>query len=417
MPIPRKVTIDALAAAALAAQGKTQIQIAATLDLSQSAVSRLLKDVQDYISIERRFRWERLAPPMEQEVRKRISHREIGDRVAQLAQEHKHPAPTVCVVPMGEVAEIGAKFDTFAAHAAMELRDLLEEVGGRVGVAWGSTLWHTIQALRSILPQRPFRVRTPIEFVPLCGDPLIDWPERYADRTSSRIVSDLSKAVNGDESQPAWLGLVPAFIPSLFKRNEEIRVIDRLIDMVPHYPRIFGPRIAPSRPMPAPIAGDLHMIITAAGPAKRPRGFGRNPLLGLSDSESRLLTENIYGDIGGVLLPRLKDTSGKKGHEPAPHPLVQELTRRWTGLKIEHLKACSTRAFAERSKLRPGVTLLSFGASHVEVVLEAVRQGLVNQLIIGSDLEEAMVKALPYTGTGNGGERTTVPANGIAPAK
>ena len=397
MPIPQRVSVDALAAAALTVQGKTQIEIATALDLSQSAVSRLLRDVQDYIRIERTFHWDRLSPAIEQEVRRRMSHREIGDRVAHLAQEHGQPVPAVHVVPLGDVTESGAQFEMFAAHAAIALRYLLEEVRGLVGVAWGSTLWHTTQALRSILPQRPFRERVPVEFVPLCGDPLIDSQERYADRTSSRIVSELSKAVNGDELRPAWLGLVPAFIPRTFKRNE-IRVIDRLIDLVPQYPRIFGPRIAPSRPMAAPIAGDLHMIITAAGPSKRPLGFGRNPLLGLSDAESRLLADNIYGDIGGVLLPRLTNAPGAKSPEPAPHPLVQELTRRWTGLKIEHLKACSARAFSERSKSRPGVTLLSFGASHVEVVLEAVRQGLVNQLIIGSDLEEAMAEALPRGG-------------------
>src|ERR1035441_10456042 len=276
MRIPRKVSIDALAAAALAAQGKTQIEIAAALELSQSAVSRLLRDVQDYIRIERSFDWDRLTPTVQQEVRRRMSHREIGDRVAGLAREFGQPAPDVHVVPLEAVTELGPQFDAFAAHAAQVLRDLLEEVRGRVGVAWGSTIWHTTQALRSILPQRPFRERIPIEFVPLCGDPLIDSQERYADRTSSRIVSELSKAVNGDEPRPAWLGLVPAFIPRTFKRNE-IRVIDRLIDLAPQYPRIFGPRIAPSRPMAAPIAGDLHMIITAAGPSKRPLGFGRNP--------------------------------------------------------------------------------------------------------------------------------------------
>jgi hypothetical protein len=403
MPISRKASIDALAAAALSAQGETQIEIAKTLQLSQSAVSRLLRDVHDYVRIERSFRWDKLTPSVQQEVRRRMSHREIGDRVARLAEEHGQPAPDVHVVPLGETAEPGPQFETFASHAALALRDLLEEVRGRVGVAWGSTIWHTTQALRSILPQRPFRERMPIEFVPLCGDPLIDSLERYADRTSSRIVSDLSKAVNGDEPRPAWLGLVPAFIPRTFKRNE-IRVIDRLIDLAPQYPRIFGPRIAPSRPMPAPLAGDLHMIITAAGPSKRPLGFGRNPLLGLTDAESRLLAENIYGDIGGVLLPRLSGAPGKRDGEAAPHPLVQELTRRWTGLKIEHLKACSTRAFSDRSKSRPGVTLLSFGTSHVEVVLEAVRQGLVNHLVIGSDVEEAMAKALPRGGGEGGGE-------------
>jgi len=206
-------------------------------------------------------------------------------------------------------------------------------------------------------------------------------------------VSELSKAVNGDEPRPAWLGLVPAFIPRTFK-PDEVRVIDRLIDLVPQYPRIFGPRIGPPGLWP-PIAGDLHMIITAAGPAKRPVGFGQNPLLGLQDKEPEELAANIYGDIGGVLLARLPNGPGEHGQPPEPHPLVQDLTRRWTGLKIEHLEACSRRAFQERSKSRPGVTLLSFGASHVEVVIEAVRRGLVNQLIIGSDLESAMLKALP----------------------
>jgi hypothetical protein len=411
MPVSRKISTDALAAAALAAEGKTQFEIAKALDLSQSAVSRLLKGVQDYIHIERSFRWDRLPAPIEQEVRKRISHREVGDRLARLAREHKQPAPAVHVAPVGEASQPGAQFETFAGHAAMALRDLLEEVRGRVGVAWGSTLWHTTQALRQILPQRPFRERVPIEFVPLCGDPLIDSQQRYADRTSSRIVSELSKAVNGDEPRPAWLGLVPAFIPRTFKRNE-IKVIDRLIDLVPQYPRIFGPRIPPSRPVPAPIAGDLHMVITAAGPSKRPLGFGRNPLLGLTEAESERLAANIYGDIGGVLLPRLTGGPAKKGHEPAPHPLVQELTRRWTGLKIEHLKECSTRAFSERSRSRPGVTLLSFGAGHVDVVLEAVRLGLVNHLIIGSDLEEAIAQALPHGGSGSAGEGLPTPDAG-----
>lgn len=415
MRLSRKVTIDALAAAALTAQGKTQMQIAAALDLNQSAVSRLLKNVQEYIQIKRSFRWDGIPQDVQQAVHRRMSHREIGERVARLAREHGQPPPVVRVMPLGEGQDTGHQFNTFAAQAAVELRGLLEEVRGKVGVAWGSTLWHTIQALRSILPPHPLRERLPIEFVPLCGDPLIESLERYADRTSSRIVSELSKAVNGDEPMPAWLGLVPAFIPRSFTKRSEIRVIDNLIDLAPQYPRIFGPRSPGRRPTQPPIAADLSMIITAAGPAKRPLGFGRNPLLRLSEAESKLLEANIYGDIGGVLLPRLSGAPDKKSGEPAPHFLVQELTRRWTGLKIEHLKACASSAFAEQSASRPGVTLLSFGATHVDVVLEAVRRGLVNQLIIGSDLEEAMAKVLPHDSANGGADGVAAAAS--APAR
>lgn len=90
-------------------------------------------------------------------------------------------------------------------------------------------------------------------------------------------------------------------------------------------------------------------------------------------------------------------------------PLVEELRKRWTGLKIEHLEACSSRAFAERVASRPGVTLLSFGASHSEIVLEAIRRGIVNQLIIGSDLEAALLAALPE---GNAGKQGAVTERG-----
>lgn len=135
------------------------------------------------------------------------------------------------------------------------------------------------------------------------------------------------------------------------------------------------------------------MIIAAAGSSRHPLGFGRNPLLGLSDAESKLLAASIYGDIGGVLLPHRTNPPGKPG-QWLGNRLVAGITRRWTGLMLEHLSACATRAFAERSASRPGVTLLSFGASHAGIVLGVVRQGLVNQLIIGSDLEEALAKAL-----------------------
>ena len=378
--------IDAFACAALFAKGKTQLEIARALNLSQSNVSRLLRDVQEYIRVERAFEWDWLDPSTRDKVRRRISPRELADRLAAFAALHRQPAPEVHVVPVAESDDKGAKFESFAQPAAQVLRELLERVLGRVGVAWGSTIWHTAQALRSTAA-RPFRDQQPIEFIPLCGDPLIDSRNDYADRTSSRIVSELSRTVNGDKTRPAWLGLVPAFIPRRFDKKK-IRVIDELIDLVPQYGRIFGPRQSP--PTEPPLAADLHMIVTAAGPSNRPLGFGGNPLLYLSESEAAILAESIYGDIGGVLLPR-----PEKIAEAGPgRSLVEELTTRWTGLKLKHLRDCSQRAFAEPGASRPGVTLLSFGTDHVDVVLQAVREGLVNHLIVGSDLEPALTREL-----------------------
>ena len=396
MYLSEKQTIDALAAAVLMTQGKTQIQIAQELKLSQSVVSRLLRDAQPYIHVEWKIRWERLDRSYEGKVQERLARREINKRLASLAEKSGTLAPTVHIVSIDENASDGDRFDAFAKQAAGVLRDLLESVEARVGVAWGSVIWETTQALRTLLQQRPIRQGAPVDFIPLCGDPLIDPKDNYADRTSSRIVSELSRAVNGEKVKPSWLGLVPAFIP----RDLDIKEIYEFINRVPPYPRIFGPLMDTrqkkkrSQPQEPTLADDLHMIITAAGPSTRPMGFGRDKLLGLTPVETKLLTDNIYGDVGGVILERRENPSGGPIDEKATK-LVQDLTRRWTGLKMSHLEACANRAFKAQSPSHPGTTLLGLGKLHAEIFVEAIRRNLVNHLIIGSDLEAALVDMLP----------------------
>ena len=215
----------------------------------------------------------------------------------------------------------------------------------------------------------------------------MDSVEVFADRTSSRIASELSKTVNDDKApRPAWLGLVPAFIPRNSFTDKEIKVIERLIDMVPQYGRIFGPRGSAR----TPVAADLHMILTSAGTAEHPVGFGRSPLLKLETREAKMLAENIWGDIGGVLVPKAR------GEQTESHPLVEELTYHWTGLKMEHLGNCSRRAFEQEDPAgaRPGVVLLGFGVDRARLVLEAVRRGLVNHLIVSEDLETAILELI-----------------------
>jgi hypothetical protein len=275
--------------------------------------------------------------------------------------------------------------EAFAAGAAVIIRNLLLGVSHNVGVAWGTTIWHVTQALRVFPPHRGWRSQAPVDFVPLCGDPLLDSSQDDADMTSSRIASDLSKIVNGHGKRSVWLGLVPAYIPRTFN-DRDTKVIQKLIDLVPEYRRIFGP------PHPS-IAEDLHMVLTAAGPAERPVGFGQNPLLGLTAGDAKRLTRSIHGDIGGVLIPKLLAGGDSK---PRLDPLVRDVARHWTGLRMEHLRACADQAFAAgRAADRPGVTLVSFSPNRTEIVLEAIRQGLVNQLIVSSDLERSLDAALP----------------------
>jgi hypothetical protein len=380
--------LQALAVAYLTAQGRRQKDIAQILNISQAAVSRLYKEVKD-VYIETKFREDQVDQQILEQIRRMAAPEAIGAKLKALAEVSGNPGPIVYRIPTAGEYPV----EEFASAAAAICKELLSRARATVGVAWGNTIWHVSQALRVLPPQSPWRQQSPIEFVPLCGDPLMDSVEVYADRTSSRIASELSKTVNGDVARrPAWLGLVPAFIPRNTFADSELRVIDRLIDLVPQYGRIFGARV-PSGTAKQPTAADLDMILTAAGSAEHPVGFGQSPLLKLESKEAKILTENIFGDIGGVLVPKPRE---RRGTESATHPLVQELTRHWTGLKMEHLSACSARAFHHGGALgdRPGVVLLGFGADRAPVVVNAVRRGLVNHLVLGTDLESAVLALL-----------------------
>lgn len=385
MPDPLKPEdIDALSVAYLAAAGRTQVEIARILNISQSAVSRLFKTVKDTY-VRTTFCEDKVTQEVLQEIQRRTKQRALEENLKVFAGEHGKKGPFVHSVFIHEGADRATCFEEFATGAAPVVESLLRQVQRNVGVAWGGTLWQTTQHLREVV-ESPWRASDPIDFIPLCGEPLVDteYAQAYADRTSSRIASELSRIVNGEKPRPVWLGAVPAFIPRAFKKGER-KVIDRLIELVPRYIRIFGPRDQ-STPRGRPVAEDLDMILTSAGDSEHPVGFGKGPLLQLSSEEMRELSARIYGDIGGVLIAKPETTSKRSASRK---DLVAELTDLWTGLKLEHLRNCADEAFIEHTghHRRPGVTLLGFREGLADLVLEAVRHGLINHLIIGSGLE------------------------------
>jgi hypothetical protein len=391
MPDSEAPTIEALCVAYLAAEGKTQIEISHLLGLSQSVVSRLYGKVrEEYVRTV--FCEERVPYDTLQEIRRRTSSHSLEDGLKKLARMKGHEGPQVHSIFLPEGSDGKPDVEMFAPRAALVVYNLVKQVRKTVGVAWGNTLWQMTQHLRTCV-EAPWREDFPIDFIPLCGDPLVDSLEakRYADRTSSRIASELSKIVNGDEPRPLWLGLVPAFIPRTFSKTER-KVIDRFIDLGPHYGRIFGPRNGSKTPE-RPLAEDLDMILTAAGSSEYPVGFGQGRLLQLEDSEAKVLGEHIHGDIGGVLVPRLDHTAKNSN---SGQKLVKELSGLWTGLKMGHLEICARQAFAEHGDQgrRPGVTVLGYRDDLADVVCQAVQRGLVNHLIISSPLESAIEKAL-----------------------
>ena len=328
MPDANETSIDALSVAYLAAQGKTQIEISRILGLSQSVVSRHYSAVKDKY-IKTVFLEDQVKPDTLQEIQRRTSGHGLQDRLQKLAWKHGQEGPQVHSVFLPEDHQGNPNFEMFAPRAAPFVYNLLKQARKTVGVAWGSTLWHTTQHLRTFV-EAPWRKDLPIEFIPLCGDPLVDSlvAKRYADRTSSRIASELSKIVNGDELRSVWLGLVPAYIPRTFDKYQR-EVIDRFIDLSPHYGRIFGPRDG-STPAERPLAEDLDMILTAAGSSEYPGRVWKRPASPTrgqrGEGTGQAYSRRYWGRPGS------EDRSGPREHRLRP-PARQGVDRPLDGVE------------------------------------------------------------------------------------
>jgi DNA-binding transcriptional regulator LsrR (DeoR family) len=380
-------SIDELAVAFLAARGYNQTEIAKMLGLSQPAVSRLMQRVKDdYLQL--RFCEERLQPEQMARVQRRVMASRLASQLERIARENGHPCPAVHIVPVEDPQDVRS---VFAARAAVVLKDMLSRVApgesvesANVGVAWGNTLARVCHELRLLPPRTPWRV-SPIRFVPLCGDPVIDEAQPHADRTASRIAADLNEIVNATSLRPPWLGLVPAFIPRPWD-NLENPQIRGFCQGLPGYKKVFGNKAEGI----VGLVENLDMIITAAGTDSFPLG-GTSFLLDLLPEEATALTAGIYGDIGGVLLPKRPDHPS----EGLSAQVIGDLTNRWQGMKIEHLENCARKAFETDyvNGNRPGVTLLSYRKDKREVILEGVKRGLLNHLIISSDLAKELEDA------------------------
>jgi hypothetical protein len=92
------------------------------------------------------------------------------------------------------------------------------------------------------------------------------------------------------------------------------------------------------------------------------------------------LARLVYGDIGGWLIER-------KGLRDADLDLVQSLNQGWTGVKGPHFSKVAGNA---KPSGAPGVILIAAGASKAAMIMELVKRGFVNELLIDSSLAAAL---------------------------
>jgi DNA-binding transcriptional regulator LsrR (DeoR family) len=371
--------IDMLAAALLAVERRKYTDIAETLGLNPTKIFRLLAKAkkEHYLYNETRFLHDKVPIDLMQKVQRRIARKELTQRLQSFPKEVDH-GPVVRVFgctasasnPRERIAELGRR-------AAPYLSQLL--LRSRVcGLTWGGMLRGVVSALRDLQRRAPWKQEI-VECIPLSGERL------GVDRvsfSSSSLAHDLGEIVNGEKYTAPSLAMVPAFIPEGFS-NEEINGVWKLIGLVKSYDAIFGKQGSVKTGEP-PMACRVCMILSSVGPATRPLGFGRGRLFETGNISIEELQHLVIGDLGGVCIarPDLTKRSQQK---------LQTIIDRWTGLKLEHIQACSTRARNSPTG-PPGVVVVSGGKSKAQFIWHIAKLGLVNHLIIDEELAEELDK-------------------------
>ena len=86
----------------------------------------------------------------------------------------------------------------------------------------------------------------------------------------------------------------------------------------------------------------------------------------------RELQKLVLGDISGVFIPR-RDLSASQRVK------LKNLSKRWTGIKLEHLKNCSLSSFSsDPLKGKPGIVVVAIAKNKARFIYEGAKLNLIN---------------------------------------
>jgi DNA-binding transcriptional regulator LsrR (DeoR family) len=365
----------ALAAAYLRGQGQSQDAIARSLEISQSAVWRLLNGeiAKRCLTVSAPV----FACPKEMQAlwfqaqAKFFPSSELLDKLKARCRNGSSFLQRALVI-------YGAVDGGYGPAIVPAIQDVIARAK-ILGVTFGRTISELIATLQAHLAA-PLRTQAPITIFPLCGEPLKDRvdPHRYS---SSALAAQLDELVNGRRNAvPPSLAGVPTFIPRRNFTKKETQTIRRFIRLFAGYSQVFGDEDAGDGQEQA-LVDQADTLITSVGVIDRSRrGIFLQERVELGDLTEDELVNWVVGDIGGVMIPRRGLASG---HVEA----VRDMNSRWTGFSQDHLKKCAARAVEE---VKPGVVVLAVGAQRAEMVLRIVEENLVSELLIDAALAEEL---------------------------
>lgn len=378
---PLKDRVQFVAAAAyLKGKAQTQKEISTAIGVSQPEVSRLLQEARDK-------HWLAEAPHFhvtDQAIWQKAQARFFSTSAARDWLRATYPRGGRLLNRL-TVLQLPAD-STMDRSAADLVRGLLGDAR-TVGVTWGQTISRLVDGLRDGMDEMPRQERSyRLRFVPLCGEPLIDGrdPSRFS---SSVLAAQLTTIFNGEYSaeQPPSIAGIPAFIPLKFNKPAEVKTIRRFLSDVRGYRRVFGGNDRP-RGATTPLIKELDAILTSVGMVDRGgRGIFLRERIDAGDISEADLQRSVAGDIGGVIIPA-------HGIRKSDRIRIDRMNNSWTGIRLSDLRRCADVAFKSNfSRGKPGVLLFALGKNRLDVVLRCIELGLVNELIIDQQLEQALI--------------------------
>ena len=388
--------MEMLRVAALRAGGYTELYIARVLGISTTTVSNRLKqaEAEKYLLRQEPYILNRQVLTAEQDAElentvKRSSLQEKLNRAISRYSESKSrsaPHPEAVVVPSGSerVDPEGWKqrLKRFGLEAAPTIRAAIAEAkGNNAGIAWGATVASVVDEIEKL--DRGNRLRPPVTFVPVCGEPL-DTP--LSRESASQLCSRLDTAINLTHGHALSLAALPALTPIEFASDSEKATLLRLYRRVKHYDKIFG-----NSGNSTGLIDKLSVIVCSVGPEDRVWGYRSDDLLRSGGLKREELNKLVSGDVAGVLVP--------KAGQWADERLSMIRDRHWNGLLLRSLVETVERA---KAKTYPGVCVLALGKNKSDFVFRCLglcndqneHVYVLNRLVVDDDLAQALLVRL-----------------------
>lgn len=188
---------------------------------------------------------------------------------------------------------------------------------------------------------------------------------------SSSLVERLHLLLNGKKSADYTFRGVPALL-------NEPTLRDFYLQKHPGYRAVFGP---------SGIADQFDAIVTSVGTFEQQgvHAFKR-ALVAEWNAKEESLKRISWGDLGGVLVPRLKVTADDQKE-------FDRIASLWTGITLKHYRETAMRAFkiaVSQAQEIPGVVVFAIGKNKAEIVHEIIKAGLVNRVVVDLDLAKAL---------------------------